>query len=201
MKFDSYILVSYVDYPGRICTTFFTKGCNFNCPWCHNSELKGRKRNGKVNLKKAIAEINQYKNKISGITITGGEPTIWGDELISVLKVLKKETKLPIKLDTNGFEPEILETILKTKLISYVAMDIKATIENYYKATGLSKNMKGIIIGKIKKSIKIIKKYMKNYRFRTTVGHEFTKEEDIPTIEKQFGVTLYIQHYRDIEGE
>ncbi|MEA2014319.1 MAG: 4Fe-4S cluster-binding domain-containing protein, partial [Thermodesulfobacteriota bacterium] len=30
---------SLIDYPGRICATLFTQGCNLRCPYCHNPEL------------------------------------------------------------------------------------------------------------------------------------------------------------------
>ena len=28
---------SFIDYPNNICTVVFTGGCNFRCPYCHNS--------------------------------------------------------------------------------------------------------------------------------------------------------------------
>ena len=30
---------SMVDYPGLLCVTLFTPGCNLRCPFCHNSPL------------------------------------------------------------------------------------------------------------------------------------------------------------------
>lgn len=30
-----------LDYPGYVAATIFTGGCNFRCPFCHNSEILG----------------------------------------------------------------------------------------------------------------------------------------------------------------
>ena len=31
--------MSLVDYDGKVSATVFTAGCNFRCPFCHNSPL------------------------------------------------------------------------------------------------------------------------------------------------------------------
>ena len=31
--------MTLLDYPGKIACTVFLGGCNFRCPFCHNSEL------------------------------------------------------------------------------------------------------------------------------------------------------------------
>ena len=35
--------LSLVDYPGQICAVIFTGGCNFRCPFCHNSDIVNQK--------------------------------------------------------------------------------------------------------------------------------------------------------------
>ena len=35
--------VSMVDYPNKIATTIFAGGCNFRCPFCHNSGIVEKK--------------------------------------------------------------------------------------------------------------------------------------------------------------
>jgi len=37
--------VSFVDYEGFVCATIFTGGCNFMCPFCHNSSLVNKQAN------------------------------------------------------------------------------------------------------------------------------------------------------------
>ena len=31
--------MTLLDFPGRVACTVFLQGCNFRCPFCHNSEL------------------------------------------------------------------------------------------------------------------------------------------------------------------
>ena len=33
--------MTLLDYPGKVACTVFIGGCNFRCPFCHNSELTG----------------------------------------------------------------------------------------------------------------------------------------------------------------
>ena len=67
--------------------TLFTGGCNFKCPFCHNSDL--------VFLPENMVEIDQVdvleflekrKNILEGVCITGGEPLFRGymQELIQL---------------------------------------------------------------------------------------------------------------------
>ena len=39
MDFSGWERLSLLDYDDRIATTFFMAGCNFRCPFCHNSSL------------------------------------------------------------------------------------------------------------------------------------------------------------------
>ena len=34
-----YLPASFLDWDGHVAAVVFTSGCNFRCPWCHNSEL------------------------------------------------------------------------------------------------------------------------------------------------------------------
>ena len=33
--------MTLLDYPGKVACTVFLPGCNFRCPFCHNSQLLG----------------------------------------------------------------------------------------------------------------------------------------------------------------
>jgi hypothetical protein len=61
MMYD-YMMVSLADYPGKVASTVFTSGCNFTCPYCHNSQL--------IDLQKSIKSEEEFidylkKRKIS----------------------------------------------------------------------------------------------------------------------------------------
>ena len=59
----------------------------------------------------------------TGVCVTGGEPTLDPDLERFVTKI--KELGYLVKLDTNGYRPEILKKLVEEKKIDYVAMDIK----------------------------------------------------------------------------
>ena len=39
MIFSGLQKLTLLDYPGKVACTLFTFGCNFRCPFCHNSGL------------------------------------------------------------------------------------------------------------------------------------------------------------------
>ena len=194
MRIFDYKIPSFVDYPGRIAAVLFTKGCCWNCDWCHNSSLKGKMSKKGFSISYIISELKKYKGKISGVVITGGEPTLYGKLLIELLERLKRETIFGIKLDTNGSNPLLLKEIIDKKLVNYIAMDVKATKSKYNECIGAKVDIKII-----EESIKLIKESKIEYRFRTTYGHKYTSEKDISLIEKQFNIKIYKQKYRDVK--
>lgn len=75
-------------------------------------------------------------NLIDALVISGGEPTLWGDELMSFSKRFKKI--FPdrfLKLDTNGSDPGFLKKA--AKLYDYVAMDFKACDYSSFSSTSM----------------------------------------------------------------
>jgi len=151
---------SLLDYPDKISSVIFTCGCNFRCSYCHNPHLV-EKAEAKIDEKELLETLERRKNYIDAVVVTGGEPTIQKD-IKDFLKKIKDMAFL-IKLDTNGAEPEILEDLLKNKLIDYVAMDIKAPLDLYKDITNTD-----IDAEKIKRSIELVMNSGLDYEFRTT---------------------------------
>ncbi len=169
--------ITLLDYPNKVASTLFTAGCNFRCPFCHNTELIENDPNmPDIPYEEVFARLNERKTFIDGICITGGEPLLTRD-MIDFLKQLKDNVGLPIKIDTNGYTPEILNDIINQNLVNYIAMDIKTSFEKYHIATGLNINT-----DKIKESIDIIMNSNIDYEFRTTVVPEIVDSDDIRNI-------------------
>ena len=121
-------------------------------------------------------KVETKKGWIDAVVLTGGEPLVFKKEVIELTKRIKG-LGLLIKLDTNGSFPEILRTMLKENLIDYVAMDIKAPLdERYFKAAG-----KMIDLGKLKSSIEILRHGSVEYEFRTTCVPGIINKETIKT--------------------
>lgn len=178
---------SLLDYPDKISAIIFTQGCNFRCLFCYNPMLVWPKV-GKIKNKNSSYEENQEghrlsegdlfdfledrKGKLQGVVITGGEPTIHSDLPNFIRKI--KELDFLVKLDTNGTNPEMLERLIKEKLINYIAMDIKASPEKMNEVVGVNIDFK-----KIEKSVKIIMSSDLPYEFRTTAVPGLFSKDDI----------------------
>ena len=82
------MLISSLEYPGKISLVIFTGGCILRCPYCHNPDLiDGGKE---IDLEEIKMEIQDSMNFIDSIVITGGEPLIQFEELKELLNYIKK---------------------------------------------------------------------------------------------------------------
>jgi len=169
---------SLQDYTGKVSAIIFTSGCNFVCGFCHNPELVTC-----INKEKAIEEekifrfLQKRKKVLDAVVITGGEPTMHKD-LPRFIKQIREIGYL-IKIDTNGSNPYMLEKLIKSNLVDYVAMDIKAPEISYQKVTNAS-----IDFSKIMRSIRIIMKSAKDYEFRSTILPILHIKEDLIAMAK-----------------
>lgn len=161
--------LSTIDYPGKICSVIFMPHCNFKCGYCHNQNVVDG--NVERNLADVLKELYQDQKIISSVCISGGEPTLH-PELAIIAKDLKKQGFL-VKLDTNGSNPHLLETILP--YLDYVAMDIKGPL---YKYSAIAKYDD---TNKILRSIDLVKTF-KDYEFRTTISPTYLLETDVLAI-------------------
>ncbi len=157
--------VSFIDFPGKVCTILFTPGCNFRCPYCHNYELvipQTMRRLKPIPEDEIFSWLERRKGIIEAVEITGGEPTIHGEGLLEFMQKVRDRGFL-VKLDTNGSFPDVLERAISRDLVDYVAMDVKAPLEKYPEIAGIE-----VDTNKIKKSISILLRGEVDYEFRTT---------------------------------
>jgi Pyruvate-formate lyase-activating enzyme len=75
------------------------------------------------------AYLESKRDWLDGVVITGGEPT--DDPDIGRLLERLAELGVPVKLDTNGSRPDVLEALLAEKLVAGLAMDVKTLPERY----------------------------------------------------------------------
>ena len=181
--------LSLVDFDGYISCTLFTSGCNYRCPFCHNSPLI--KEQPSLNMEEILNYLSARKKMLDAVVITGGEPTLH-KELPSVLKQIK-DLGYIIKLDTNGTNPKMLKELIDKKLIDYVAMDIKASSNCYSLVTGVINPL----LDNIKESINILKTSNINFEFRTTLVKEFHTLDSINEMKELVSGAkkLYLQKF------
>lgn len=197
MQINGLIKTTLLDYPEHMACTVFLGGCNFRCPFCHNKNLVLNPQDQATISQEYLFEfLNKRKTILEGVCISGGEPTIHEElkELISSIKHIG----LKVKLDTNGYRPEVIKDLVHADLIDYIAMDIKSTKANYAKVT----NIANFNIEKIEESIDFIMSSVKHYEFRTTVVKELHSFDDIREIREWVkGCNLHrIQSYQQSEN-
>lgn len=162
--------LSVLDYPGHLAAIVFTSGCNFRCRYCYNPELVFPKtdKEGKLEASPLISNeelllfLKERFGRLEAVVITGGEPTLHADLPEFIRKI--RDIGYLIKLDSNGSNPEMLQSLIDEKLLDYIAMDVKAGKSDYEKVVGAKINFNNI-----EKSIKIIKESGVDHEFRTTL--------------------------------
>jgi len=189
MKIGGIQKFSLIDYPGKISCVVFTQGCNFRCGYCHNPQLVLPEFFENTIDEKIVFEyLLNRKNKIEGVVITGGEPTIHND-LPGFIKKIKM-LGFNVKLDTNGGNPKMLKILFEEKLLDFVAMDVKTELENYSKLCGVNINSKAI-----SESISLIKNSSVERQFRITLLKGIHDVDQITKIENTFGIKLHLQYF------
>ena len=81
MKIGGLHKFSLSDFPGLVAAVVFTQGCNFRCPWCHNGSLipTNVPASSLIPQEKVFDFLKGPSNRLDGVVITGGEPTIQPD--------------------------------------------------------------------------------------------------------------------------
>ena len=175
MKIVGIQKLTLLDYPGKVACTVFLNGCNFRCPYCHNAELLG---DGEEVMTVAglLAFLRKRQGILEGVCITGGEPTLH-PELPALLGEVRA-LGYAVKLDTNGYRPEILEAVLNQGLVDYVAMDLKNGPEFYAETVGLAQ----VELAKIRQSIRLLMDSPVDFELRTTVANPLHSGETITSM-------------------
>lgn len=193
MKISGLQKLTLLDYPEHLAAILFLPGCSFRCPFCQNSSLV---LTPEQEPEISIDELQQFLKKrsgiLEGICVTGGEPTLHAD--LPQLLQLIQDAGYQVKLDTNGSNPHMLETLLQEGLLDYVAMDIKAGRKNYAHVCGTNIRMEDIT-----RSAELLKTSCIPYEFRTTVVKGLHTEQDFFDIADWLcgSPAYYLQSFRD----
>lgn len=162
MKIVGLQKLTLLDYPGNVACTVFLGGCNFHCPFCHNAHLL-EAAPAVMEPEELLRFLEQRKGILDGVCVTGGEPTLRAglSDLLRRIKALGYR----VKLDTNGYRPEVLAAVVADGLVDYVAMDIKNGPDAYGATVGLREPD----LGKIERSVRFLLDGAVDYELRTTV--------------------------------
>lgn len=158
--------MTLLDFPGKVACTVFLGGCDFRCPFCHNSELLDGSMPVEMDDIELLGFLKKRVGLLDGVAITGGEPTLQPElpELLARIKALG----YPVKLDTNGNHPAVLRALVEKRLVDYVAMDIKNSPTRYAETAGLQ----SLDLTAIRESVEFLLSGTVDYEFRTTTMAE-----------------------------
>lgn len=171
MKFSGLQKTSLADFPDRVASVLFTPGCNLRCPFCHNWRIVVEPKPPFLNEEATLRILDERKGFVDSVVVSGGEPTIHRD-LPRFLGKLK-DLGFMIKLDTNGFNSQMLEECLP--FVDFVALDVKTSLGKYGRL-GAGDTAEFV------RTVEMLKTGKVDYEFRATVVPGFVDAEDVPRI-------------------
>ena len=189
--------LTLLDFPGKVAATLFLGSCNFRCPFCQNGDLVLCPASQPViELEEVRRFVKKRQGILEGVCITGGEPTLYAglEDLICTIR----ELGYAVKLDTNGYRPEVLKDLVSKNLLDMVAMDIKSDKDGYAMAAG----REHLDISIIEESVSFLLEGHVPYEFRTTVAKELHTEETFANIGEWIAgcQAYYLQNYKESDG-
>lgn len=172
MRVGGIIDISTKDIPQKSAMVIFTVGCNLSCGFCHNKHLLNRDVGREIGIKELIDNVKSNL-LVSGVSISGGEPTIQID-LLNLCKEIKKLGKY-INIDTNGTNPQVIKQLFP--YINRIALDLKGPL----KPQRLKQITGSVIDPKlIERTINLVNKQEEiDFEIRTTYVGNLMKPQDI----------------------
>ncbi len=198
-ELKGFLPFSLIDWPGKISAVLFFSGCNFACPTCHNWQLA---QEGHLlpalAWEEVVSKLKKDQKWLEGVVLTGGEVTLL-PYLEELCRELKKLGYL-VKVDSNGFKPQVLEKLLALDLVDLLAIDVKGPFEKYSALTG-----KKVSVEEVKANFTSIfalaQKYPHKFYFRLTKVPLLT-EKDMELTRQYLppNFTLHLQEYINPKG-
>ncbi len=198
MRVGGIIDISTKDIPNKSTMVVFTVGCNLNCSFCHNKYLLHESVGREMGVSELLEQIKSNM-LVSGVSISGGEPTLQKD-LLKLCEEIKKIGKY-ISIDTNGTNPIMISKLLP--YINRIALDLKGPLnkKRLRKITGSLMDADPII-----ETFNLVNKREDiDFEVRTTYVENLMKPSDIDKIisflrKNEFTGNFVLQQYQYSEG-
>ena len=170
--------MTLLDFPGKVACTVFLHGCNYRCPFCHNSELLEGRGEELMTIDAFFKFLASRQGLLEGVCVSGGEPTLYKELPAFLTKI--KELGFAVKLDTNGSRPEILKSLVEQGLVDYVAVDAKNSPARYTQTVGTER----FDMAALEESLRFLIDGSVDYELRTTLVEPLHTEESIAQMGK-----------------
>lgn len=179
-----------LDYPDKTACILWFAGCNMRCLYCYNPDIVLGK--GELSFHEILKFLKNRVNLLDGVVLSGGECTSHKSIIKLIIEI--KKMGLLIKVDTNGTNPEIINFLLKEKLLDYVALDFKAPADKFKSIT--NSNLYSNFIS----SLKLLINSTIPFEVRTTLHSSLLAQNDIQKMidvleELNYTGVYYIQNF------
>src|SRR5271157_476768 len=128
LNFGGFVPISTIDWRGKSVCTVFLRGCPMRCSYCQNEGIQsGEDYRDITEITEMIKTSSQF---ISGVVISGGEPTLQKDAVTELARYART-LGLMVGIQTNGLFPETLDTLISQNLVDKIAIDYKTRWEGF----------------------------------------------------------------------
>ncbi len=186
LRLGGYVDLSTVDWHGHLTSMLFFAGCNLACSFCQNAPLIPVGSGEEVDLEEVKKLVLKGFRVLDAVGFSGGEPTLQGRSLKEIC-VWAKGKGLKTFLNTNGTNPRLVTELLEQNLLSYVALDVKAPLDEeiYGRVTG--KPWFGVeTVEAVRDTLKTCINFKVPFEVRTTVVPTLIEcEDDIGRIARE----------------
>jgi pyruvate formate lyase activating enzyme len=179
MNIKGFIENSLIEWPGKLAAIIFLPGCNMRCRYCHAAHLVlNPDAHENIDREQVFACLERLQGWLDGVVITGGEPTLHGDDLVELIEQIRT-VGLMTMVETNGTRPEMLGRLLRDGLLDCVAMDVKAPLEPaaYRRVAG-----REVDVEDVRASVRLVRESGCEHEFRITVVPGLVGQEELERI-------------------
>ena len=183
--------LSASDWPGRPCAVVFFAGCNFRCPFCHNSALIPMDSGLEVPLERVEGRLRSASLLVDAVHVTGGECTLQAEGLRGLCEVARR-LGMDVGVNTNGSRPEVVKGLLDEDLISHVALDVKAPLnpDAYSRLIGVDASH---VVDRVRETLRLCMSSRATLEVRTTVVPGMIGEGEVAEIAREVrGCDMYV---------
>ena len=179
-----------LDYPEHLAAIFWFAKCNMRCTYCYNRDIVFGE--GERSEDEAIAFLNSRTGMLEAVVLSGGEATLYGGLPAFCARIRAEGFK--IKLDTNGLNPTMVQTLVANRLVDYIALDYKAPKEKYLALT------KDKHFDRFSETLNFLIDSRFPFEVRTTVHSDLLRAEEInriirDLIRRGYTGTYYLQRF------
>lgn len=182
VNYGSCVPISTVDWHGHVSVVLFLRNCSFRCPYCQNHELLND--SGLTDTSVLEAAIKKSKPFVSSLILLGGEPLMQKQAVMHLAR-FAKENGLLVGVHTNGFYPQVLDEMIREKLLDKVFIDIKAPLDDaeaYGRMIGCSTSQvkadPADAVRNVSDSVMIALQNSVELELRTTIFRDFMGDAD-----------------------